>query len=433
MLPTTERQYCQDGHKILLSSFGIVCTLLTLFTCKGSLQNQHPLNFEDSNIELQTAFNETANTVKISLGYLAYKNYFSAANRSCGVYNPVFPHSPDRGQYHEEKYRFRPWSLLKDAFAPVKGLKPCKTVQDVQNAMFSGKRTWDFDTTNMSGGELELIPSQFIPQNCYLEYLSAEDVCEVLSKHFKTIFIGDSVLRHVQQGFWMSVTGDFVLGGIPRHDPAIPASLRDKCRCDGQFAETESMWVGALPFIKNGNIRETGMCPNLLNDSATVYAEYITTKDEVDYHRTIPALQGLCSRDPRPRVVVFQGGLHRGLQANLFIQDFAEPILNTLLNVTSTCEHKLPVSVIWVGTVSQSETLKSVFPNQAAEAAQKYDAAMLNYLETKFNGTGVNFFNLHYRALTANRPTSDGIHKLASVNLYAAQAILSIMKFSSSQ
>jgi hypothetical protein len=416
--------------------FGSIACSAFFFLSSLEVTSKYDDVTDTSSLIKQSAFNETCkekNDPNSVAGYLAYQKYFVVANGSCGVHNPVPPNNPDKGLYHEEQYSLRPWSLLEDAFSPVEGLKACETVAEIEKALLTGKRTWDFDASNMSGDALELIPSKFVSGHCYLDYVSAEDSCDVLSKYYRILFLGDSILRHIQQAFWMSISGDFVLGGIPRSDRKIPARLRDICRCDGQFAgDNGCRFIGELPFLKDGNIRSQGYCPNLLNESATVSVEYLPAKKEVT-NLTISALEGFCSPDPRPRVLVFQGGLHKRVSAKQFINQMAEPILNTLLNVMSTCQGKFPVHVIWIGSTLQSEALNSVYLNQRAEAFQKFDEEINPYLASKLEGTGINLINLHYRSISTNAPTADGVHKLSAANLYIAQAILSVLKFSALQ
>ena len=77
--------------------------------------------------------------------------------------------------------------------------------------------------------------SLFLPAaNCTFRWYSPAEACAVMGRFSRVYLVGDSFVRHMQQGLFALLRGNFEYGALPL---VRESALYDFCRCDGQFSE----------------------------------------------------------------------------------------------------------------------------------------------------------------------------------------------------
>jgi hypothetical protein len=115
----------------------------------------------------------------------------------------------------------------------------CNTTESMLTAIRNGKRNWlNATLASLPLDELDEYPSYFVPDGCDVPALTSNQMCDIMSKYSDVAVDGDSIGRHIRQGFFIGLTEDLVLGGIHSSGKMFAEnSSYINCRCDGQFSE----------------------------------------------------------------------------------------------------------------------------------------------------------------------------------------------------
>ena len=291
---------------------------------------------------------------------------------------------------------WKPWSFTPLSFTTVG--QNCSTIDQVQDAIRFGVRT----------------SSNFVPHGCDIHLFSPPEACSILSKFSHVTFIGDSLTRHHYQGTLMILRGD-LRNGAAALLTSDAEGYYEKCQCDGQFSEH------ALCRKLNYNMFTITdpHAQRLCFDSPSFQMRDLEVWQRQTATNAQNMLKHMCSSDPRPRVLVLQGGLHFDSDPNKTLNRLICPYLNASETLRSTCDFRL--YVIWMGLTSQSKEADRKYPRQS------YARKNNDQLETVILQHDPRIIVVDYVNLTIGALDSDGVHFLSDVNLFRATSILSIL------
>ncbi|KAJ8607347.1 hypothetical protein MRB53_040365 [Persea americana] len=93
----------------------------------------------------------------------------------------------------------------------------------------------------MSGGGRAGYDTPYIPRGCDMRWYTSEEVCEILSRFSHIFFMGDSIMRLVNNAFYILLREDIGLGAIagwdfkPVKNWYITTKTVRECMCNAQF------------------------------------------------------------------------------------------------------------------------------------------------------------------------------------------------------
>ena len=132
--------------------------------------------------------------------------------------------------------------------------------------------------------------------------------------------------------------------------------------------------------------------------------------DEIECYR--PSYKGL--------LLVMQGGLHWKMNATETYEQMIRPIL--LHPKYRDCVNRQKVRTIWLSATAQSKELDERFPHQSRTSVLAFERKIQSLLDAEKFAEGIT--TLDWWSLTADSPTSDGLHSLTDVNLAKAAQVL---------
>jgi len=244
--------------------------------------------------------------------------------------------------------------------------------------------------------------SRFVPFECRAEWLSVDEVCQLLQKFSYIWLIGDSLTRHIFMAILIILSQNLEFGAYT-HIYTNSWQV-ENCRCDGQFSENFGCRVDPnLALVYPNPYGEWRFCNSALTDVELRYFDR--------FEEFLPFNDRFCHvNQSKPSVVLVMGGFHFGLDANRFIDQFLEPHVKLLLG---RCPHS---SILWsnVGRGQRDAIADLHFPHQS------------DYFRWKFNNVTSEFVSRNridtfdVWNLTEAAPTSDGLHYLTEVNVLRA-------------
>ncbi|KAK9473771.1 uncharacterized protein V1510DRAFT_362701, partial [Dipodascopsis tothii] len=95
----------------------------------------------------------------------------------------------------------------------------CGTKSDLLEAMSSGGRI-GFD-------------APYMPRGCDMRWYGADEICDILGRFDKIMFIGDSMMRHAVGALHILLRQDLAYGAVTNWN--FRADERENCFCQGQF------------------------------------------------------------------------------------------------------------------------------------------------------------------------------------------------------
>lgn len=322
--------------------------------------------------------------------------------------------------------RARPWSVHPRDFSSTAPRPVCSTPQQLEDALRLGTRRWDAlpppSTTDTPAWErdmyLERAASWFEPHGCRVPFYAPEQVCVLFDRYALVAVFGDSLGRHMVGGLRMAMTGDWHLGAFP---PSRHASRRlwDHCVCDGQFSEATDCRAFDTPDYAFADSRSTGgLCPGT-RFGFNVEAAYRV--EEFPY-QVFPFRYGrdqaaAVANDGRPVLIVIQGGMHQAHNFSAFRARVIEPATRAIDMRPANAS----VHVVLMGSHAQSRLKDPAYPHQRREAVAAFHAALRAEADAR------HWHFLDHWNLTANAPSSDGVHMLSSVQLWKAQSLVHLM------
>jgi hypothetical protein len=227
--------------------------------------------------------------------------------------------------------------------------------------------------------------------------------------------IGDSLARQLRQAMYMSLSNNFVLGGMIKDE----TWAYQNCRCDGQFSEHKGCRAVTRYFEKLWFPQKEGYCSQLPNNRTPFqllsYPDWNLLQCEEN------------SEESRPMLIIFQGGTHFMSNATIYVQKSIFPILES--PGYEKCQKLGKVHMVQLSFTAQSRTLDNAYPHQSRENATEFNG----YLQQFNQEHQLQFHTLDWWNLTKDAQTSDGFHFLSDVNVIMAQYIFNLAKQLSKQ
>ena len=310
---------------------------------------------------------------------------------------------------------FSPFSLRTQDFERHHA-RNCQSSQEMLEALEKGHRQWPVETRDLDDLERAQLPSTFIPHQCHIPLLTPDDMCTVLNQFSHILFSGDSLSRHVLDGFYTSLKNAFVWNGMLDDRNATRVEM---CRCDGQFSEDDT----CRKFKRNYQIIQPSptsheFCPNLFHNPPTVGDPFLMRKispiscpryDDAYIKYMEDTFQNIDCTDPKYKgmLLILEGGLHFHMKASEYIEQFLEPFLNH--TVFESCSRNQKLFIIWQDNGSQNPQLDTVYRHQTAANTLLFNQGMHEYLDQR----GLeNVPRMNWMNMTKLAQTSDGLHGL---------------------
>ena len=333
------------------------------------------------------------------------------AVKFCSTGNQIRPQDDNNMAFFLPKAR--PYSLLS---MPMHPLPKCSSVAEYQSSIKLGSRRWLNATDND-----ESVPSIFEPHDCYAPVVppSKGKVCEILDQYSSVIFHGDSLSRHLRLAVYMTLRGNFTYTPFMTLD-----DVATNCKCDGIFSESRLCRKSEPYFEDQTNIHDIpgNLCPGSnFSIGQVMNAPFFERRGKVNPGKYIrwdeiecglPTYKGL--------LLVLQGGLHWRMNATETYENMIRPILDH--PKYRDCFMRQKVRTIWLGATAQSAKLDERFPLQSRTSALAFGRKIKSLLDASEYAEGI--ITLDWWNLTAESPTSDGLHSLTSVNLAKTAQVL---------
>lgn len=246
-----------------------------------------------------------------------------------------------------------PWSLNRQSYDNT--LEFCTDLSQLIDSMQSGKRIF-----------INQNESYFRPKSCNFRWFDASQACEIFSRYALMAYRGDSLARHMTQATFMILADDVKYAG--RAMDIHNAAINNTCVCDGQFSEHRFCKTGydnAMFHAKD--IHKYGLC----KDTKNAFGFRFDTQIRKEYYPE--SKFDFCFDDPRPRLLMLEGGVHVGYDAQWMLNDIIKPVIFDLVVQEMLCEFKYPIHFIWVGADAQSRVLDAKYPKQTRENSNLYN------------------------------------------------------------
>ena len=311
----------------------------------------------------------------------------------------------------------RQYSLV--PLPPGPGLPECDNLRDYLSSIKLGTRYW---LDEKDKGD-ESIPSTFKAHKCYGPQVPPpkRQVCKILNQYSSVIFHGDSLTRHLRQAIYMAMRGNYTHGGVVSDS----SQTHEDCFCDGQFSEAKSCRENEIYFKLQSHIQRIpgNLCPGDSSFSLgkVESSPFLERKNKTNPGKHIAWKEIRCKRSSYKGVLlVMQGGSHWKMNATATYEEFVRPTLDH--KSFGECIDRGKIRVIWLAATAQSAALDVRYPQQSRSAAIEFNRKMQEYLNS--SGFGDEIVTVDWWNLTADSPTSDGLHSLTDVNLAKAAQVL---------
>ena len=216
-------------------------------------------------------------------------------------------------------------------------------------------------------------------------------------RKLRLLMIGDSHTRHWHQALQILTTGDFARG----------SSRLTKCACDGQFSEALDCRDSA--FDQRAYTERAGGAVAVLVDLA---------QPGVSNATAAAALAGLCSSLSTPAVVLLQAGFHYAMRFDKARAHFFNPMIQQARALP--CIRAILVS----GVTVQHTGMDAVYPKQARQYVLNFNQALTSWAKVE----GLLLLDLGPASLRFENATSDGVHHLASFNVWKASVLVHTLR-----
>ncbi|KAK9378597.1 uncharacterized protein V2V93DRAFT_375328 [Kockiozyma suomiensis] len=87
--------------------------------------------------------------------------------------------------------------------------------------------------TAMSDGGRVGVDAPYMPRGCDMRWYDRGEICDILSRYDKVLFIGDSMMRHAVGALHVLLREDLGFGGVTQWNFRLDE--KEACFCDGQF------------------------------------------------------------------------------------------------------------------------------------------------------------------------------------------------------
>lgn len=324
--------------------------------------------------------------------------------------------------------RVKSWGELRPySISPIpieyRPLPRCGNLHDYLTAIQFGTRSWQ-----NSSSQTEAAPSVFVPFDCFVPSLPPPpaETCAILDQYEHVIFHGDSLTRHIRQAMYMSITGNYVRGGVMTRDRNVLA----QCICDGIFSESAACRKYEHYFNYFTVPPQTGegakLCPNAtfaMGKNQAMTPSFPRKNGKPNPGESYDWEPVNCA-DPNYKgvLLVLQGGAHYKMNSTEIFASIVQSTVTHPKYLECACLGK--VRLIWVALESQSTALDEAYQHQSSE-----NVVIVNEeLSKSFISIGLvpdeDILVLDWMNMTAGAQSSDGLHSLSDVNLAKAAQII---------
>ncbi|KAH0543744.1 hypothetical protein FGG08_001926 [Glutinoglossum americanum] len=181
--------------------------------------------------------------------------------------------------------------------------------------------------TAMSSGGRIGTDAPYMPRGCDMRWFSTEEVCEILGRFKKVIFVGDSMIRHVIGSINILIRKDLAFGALTNWN--FNAEERKDCFCNTQFDVTRCSLqgiFGTADVMKN-DPSSVACQANSIDVVMEQMVRFPIASEEVDRFK---ALIGN-TKPARPYVFIFGHGLWNDLDLQATL-DWLDQILDMTLS-----------------------------------------------------------------------------------------------------
>lgn len=281
------------------------------------------------------------------------------------------------------------------------------------------EKSWDFTSTlpyctdvatAIQSGSRSTFNGPLLLSNCRLQWFEQEEVCGVMRNTFPhVIFEGSSLMRHMNNGFNILLTGNAVNS---THRPNSNPIESQDCTCelqfnDGHIVDDEGIVHG------NSAAQNIMKCRDLTLSDSDELATPVCPGQDIHTHFAWTMEK---SRSNRTLYVLGGQGLHTDFNLTKFEDDYVKPAIKI-------ASRERGDAIICVTTHSQG-------PNRPVKYISKqgnpnviiYNAGLRSLCE-RHGFPVLDFFHV-----TKNTTTWDGIHFGLAPNVLKAQILLNWMK-----
>lgn len=96
----------------------------------------------------------------------------------------------------------------------------------------------------MSWGGRPGFDAPYIPHGCDMRFYTSAEMCEILGRFSGVVLMGDSIVRHITNAFWILMRGDMGYGAIRSWDIYKKNHEKEECACRNQFADSACNTIG---------------------------------------------------------------------------------------------------------------------------------------------------------------------------------------------
>ncbi|KAK9375818.1 uncharacterized protein V1513DRAFT_440947 [Lipomyces chichibuensis] len=127
----------------------------------------------------------------------------------------------------------RPFDMI-DTFAHFKNRETCKiSALEIHRPFEPLCKTKDSVLNAMSGGGRIGFDAPYMPRGCDMRWYDRSEICNIVSRFDKILFIGDSMMRHVVGALHILLREDLGFGAVTAWN--FRQDELDVCFCQGQF------------------------------------------------------------------------------------------------------------------------------------------------------------------------------------------------------
>jgi hypothetical protein len=284
--------------------------------------------------------------------------------------------------------------------------------------LYSHSRLCQNILANVANGKRNFRDGPFVPAGqCALQWFSSEEACRVLQGSGKLIvFFGDSLARHLQQGLYTVLSGNYRHGGI-QHWLLEEAALRSNvCACDNSFVDRDEN--GVVTRCKETTMAaysgpQSIICPTWTLDYLVPLIGWYTA----DMWNTAKLLDLINSNVAKYRgaLLITSMGLHNDLDENKLFPMVHQP----LVDISKKFQN---ISNLFMTLHAPQSNKPKVFEEkQGLLATRSWNSKLRDFSERN------KAFLLDSFSITENATSYDGTHYGAGVNAMLAQILLNFI------
>lgn len=282
----------------------------------------------------------------------------------------------------------------------------CATSEELTKAIRDGQRVWPKGAEHLDVQAKQQTGSTFVPDQCHIPTMQPTEMCDILNQFSHIFLSGDSLSRHLLEGFLIGLSNNFVWDGMRPDD--MDKTAKKECRCDGQFSETEE----CRQFKDNYHIlrpQKDGICPHLVddnNDSFVLRKTSVRNVPQLDVEAAIFNDIDCSDPDYKGMLIMFQGGLHYKMKQRAYNDYYWDPFMEN--PVIRQCAEHGKLFVIWQDQSWENPLVDARYPYQAPDNAQRFNYGVYKHFTQRLDNVG----RAGWMNMTTMAQSSDGIHGL---------------------